>query len=236
MYIVAPFSLIKDGSNIDLSRGWWGADHQTLRNTLHIHEGSHYSIVEGSMSNVKGIILIEKLAMLFDLYCKMSETQRDQYILMTSRGFRCDTFLYTKRMFQELAGRKLEEFVVGDADLSMLKMALSMENIENMPMVEQCFYYPVKVVSPFLYGVNDSKFTGFNDSFKYNTSGKRLKTTHINQINKWLETGSPMLENQSRERKKILRNMKRDDYEYQVEIFEKEEFYDCIMSYIDSDQ
>eukprot|EP00956_Cyclotella_meneghiniana_P045193 scaffold357664_cov109-Cyclotella_meneghiniana.AAC.1 len=123
-----------NGSNIDLSRGWWGADHQTLRNTLHIHEGSRYSIVEGSMSNVKGIILIEKLAMLFDLYCKMSETQRDQYILMTSRGFRCDTFLYTKRMFQELAGRKLEEFVVGDADLSMLKMALSMENIEYMPM------------------------------------------------------------------------------------------------------
>eukprot|EP00956_Cyclotella_meneghiniana_P020117 scaffold35110_cov53-Cyclotella_meneghiniana.AAC.4 len=84
--------------------------------------------------------------------------------------------------------------------------------------------------------MDDSKFTGFTDAFKYNTSGKRLKSAQINQIDKWLETGSPMLENQSRERKKILRNMKRDDYQYQVEIFEKEEFHDCIMSYIDSDQ
>eukprot|EP00956_Cyclotella_meneghiniana_P027574 scaffold62112_cov23-Cyclotella_meneghiniana.AAC.2 len=57
-----------------------------------------------------------------------------------------------------------------------------MEKVEFMPMVDHCFYYLVKVVSPFLNRVDDSK--------------KRLTTAR-----------SAMLENELRERMKILSNI-----------------------------
>eukprot|EP00956_Cyclotella_meneghiniana_P040793 scaffold205189_cov23-Cyclotella_meneghiniana.AAC.1 len=53
--VMAPFSLIKEGNTIDLSSGWWGPDHQTLKNTMHMREGSRYTVDEGSMRKIKGI-------------------------------------------------------------------------------------------------------------------------------------------------------------------------------------
>ena len=45
---------------------------------MHMQEGSRYTVGEGSMSKIKGIVILEKLPMLVDLYSKsMTIEQRE---------------------------------------------------------------------------------------------------------------------------------------------------------------
>eukprot|EP00956_Cyclotella_meneghiniana_P002973 scaffold3609_cov65-Cyclotella_meneghiniana.AAC.4 len=231
--VMAPFSLIKEGNTIDLSHGWWGPDHQTLKNTMHMREGSRYTVDEGSMSKIKGIVIVEKLSMLVDLFKSMTVEQREGYILMTPRGFRSDMFLYVKSMFKKLAQRELPEFITGDADIWMFRMALSMEKVEVMSMADSCYYNPVTIVSPLLEKVNEDSFTGFSDKFIYYNVGKTLNNNQLRFIREWLEEDSDMLINQGEERKKMLRELYRGGNSYQIEGFEKTEFYKYIIKYID---
>lgn len=244
MLVVARLKIKQGNNEIDFSRGQSKFDGITLWNTLFAQDidpsaDERYSADAGSFDKIKAIVIVEKVEMLTQLYEVMTESQKEEYIIMTSCGMRSTMFLAVKKMICVLAAQNnvlLEGrvFLAGDCDIDFMNMALSFSHVEEIAPAEKLFLSNVTIVGPTVEDSSEDNFALFNESYRAQVCKKMNKRSY-RLAEKWLnDSNSPMWQYQSQEREDRLLGMFGTGQQFENEAYPKIQMANFLLSDIES--